>query len=113
MQEQANFPESLFQKAGDYLETRIELIKLQSLDKTSDVVSLFAAGLLVIIIATLAVTILSIGVAIWIGELLDKYYYGFFIVGGFYLILALIMLLFKKKLFVRPVANLFIDKVLN
>jgi len=113
MQEQANFPESLFQKAGEYLETRIELVKLQSVDKTSDVISSFAAGLAVIVVAILAVIVLSTGLALWLGELFGRYYYGFFIVGGFYLVLAFIMFFFRKKLFVGPVANLFIDKVLN
>ena len=113
MEYKANSFEALFERAGDYFETRIELLKLKSADKTSDAVSSFASGLAVFFVFSFSVIILSIGLALWIGDAIGTSYYGFFIVGGAYFIIGLIVYLFRKQLIKRAVANSFIDKVLN
>lgn len=113
MENKANSFEALFERAGDYFETRLELLKLKSVDKSSDAVSSFASGLAVLFIFSFSVIILSIGFALWLGELIGKSYYGFFIIGGFYLIIGFIVYLFRKQLIKNTVANSFIDKVLN
>jgi len=113
MENKANSFEALFERAGDYFETRIQLFKLKSVDKSSDAVSSFASGLAVILFISVSVIILSIGLALWIGELTGKSYYGFFIVGGFYLVSGFLVYLFRKQLLKNPVADSFINKVLN
>ena len=113
MENKANSFEALFERAGDYFETRLELLKLKSVDKSSDAVSSFASGLAVLFIFSFSVIILSIGLALWLGELIGKSYYGFFIIGGAYLIIGFIVYLFRKQLIKSAVANSFIDKVLN
>jgi hypothetical protein len=113
MENKANSFERLFERAGDYFETRMDLFKLKSVDKTSDAVSTFASGLAIILIISFSVIIISIGIALWVGEMMGKSYYGFFIVGGFYLFIGLLIYFFRKQLLKMPVANLFINKVLN
>ena len=113
MEDQAHSFESLFGRAGDYFETRLKLLKLKSVEKSSDIVSSIVSVVALILIIFLSIIIVSIGLALWIGEFLGKSYYGFFVVGGIYIIIALIVYLFRKYLLKIPVGNLLIDKVLN
>jgi hypothetical protein len=113
METEAHSFESLFGRAGEYFETRMELMKLKSIDKSSDVISSVVSKLTIILIIVFSIIILSIGLSLWIGEKIGKSYYGFFIVGGFYVFIALIGYIFRKKLLKIPAANFFINKVLN
>lgn len=113
MENKANSFEALFERAGDYFETRLELLKLKSVDKWSEAVSSFASGLAVLFIFLFSLIIFSIGLALWLGEIIGKSYYGFFIVGGAYLVIGFIVYLFRKQLIKSAVANSFIGKALN
>jgi hypothetical protein len=113
MENKANSFEALFERAGDYFETRLELLRLKSVDKSSDAISSFASRLAVFFIFSFSVIILSVGLSLWIGEVIGKSYYGFFIVGGAYLIVGFIVYLLRRQLIKSTIANSFIDKVLN
>jgi hypothetical protein len=103
----------LFEKAVDYLETRIELFKLEAVSKLSEVISSVFSSLIVIVFLVLFVFMVNIGVALWIGDVLGKAYYGFFIVAGFYILIGFILYLFRHQWLRRPVSNLIIKKMLN
>lgn len=111
MENQPNNFESLFEKAGDYLETRMELWKLKATQKSSDVISTVAASLISICILMLFIILLNIGLALVLGEWLGKPYYGFLILAGFYLIAGLIFSAFKNKWVKEPVSNSIIKKI--
>ncbi len=113
MEEQSDLINSLIEKGEQYGKTTLELLKLKTLDKSADVASSLVSWLIVVIFAVLFFLILNIGIALWIGELLGKSYYGFFVVAGFYGLLALIFGIFRKKLIKNPVNNSIIDQVLE
>ncbi len=113
MDEQTGLIESLIEKGEQYGKTTLELLKLKTLDKSADVASNLVSWLIVLIFAVLFFLILNIGVALWLGELLGKSYYGFFIVAGFYALLALIFGIFRKQLIKDPVNNSIIEQVLE
>jgi hypothetical protein len=113
MDEQSGLIESLIEKGEQYGKTTLELLKLKTLDKSADVVSNLVSWLIVFIFAVLFFLILNIGVALWLGELLGKSYYGFFVVSGFYAILALIFSIFRKQIVKNPVNNSIITQVLE
>jgi len=113
MDEQSGFVESLIEKGEQYGKTTIELLKLKTLDKSADVASNLVSWFIVGVFAVLFFLILNIGVALWIGELLGKSYYGFFAVSGFYLLLALIFGIFRKQLIKNPVNESIISQVLE
>ena len=113
MDEQSGSIESLIEKGEQYGKTTLELLKLKTLDKSADVASNMVSWLIVIIFAVLFFLILNIGVALWLGELLGKSYYGFFVVSGFYALMALIFGVFRKKLIKEPVNNSIIEQVLE
>ena len=104
---------TLIEMSGDYLDTKIELTKLKTIDKSSDVLSNMVDLFIRILITFLFIVFCSIALAILIGDTLGAYYYGFFIVGGFYSIILLIIYIQRKKWIKRPVANNLINKMLK
>lgn len=113
MEQQENLIESLIEKGEQYGKTTFELIKLKALDKSADVTSTMVSWLIVVVLIVLFFLILNIGLALWLGELLGKDYFGFFTVAGFYGLLALIFGIFRVKLVKKPVNNSIISQVLD
>lgn len=112
MEEKATMIESLFERTEAYAKTNIELVKLKAIDKSADVVSTLVSKVAVIIVGSLMATVLNIGFALWLGEILGKSYYGFFVVASFYALIVIILLIFGNKLIKTPVSNNFINQML-
>lgn len=102
---------SLSEETRDYIENRIELLRLDAMDQTSN---LFANITAYIIIGSLLLLFLiSFGffMGSWLGELLQSRWAGFAIVSGFYL-LSFIVLLWKFNDWLsRPIQNFLIRKM--
>ena len=113
MNQQTGLIEELIEKVEQYGKTTIELVKLKTLDKSSDVISNLISWLIVATFAVLFFLILNIGLALLIGELMGKSYYGFFVISGFYALLALVFGIFRKQLIKNPVNNSIIEQVLE
>ena len=113
MEDQESLIGSLIEKGEQYGKTTIELFKLKTLDKSADVASTLISWTIVIVFSVLFFLILNIGVALWIGELLGKSYYGFFAIAGFYALLTLVFGIFREQLIKRPVNNSLITQVLQ
>jgi hypothetical protein len=113
MEQQENLIESLIEKGEQYGKTTLELIKLKALDKSAEVTSTLVSWLIVVVLIVLFFLIFNIGIALWIGELLGKTYWGFFAVAGFYGLLALVFGIFREKLVKKPVNNSIISQVLD
>ena len=105
--------ESLLYKAGEYAETRADLLKLKLADKTSDTVSDAAASLVVFLLFAFLLLMLSTGLALLFGEWLGKTYYGFFVVAGIYGIAGIIFHINRKNFVKTPVSNFIIGKILK
>ncbi len=82
MENNTNIFESLLESATDYGKLSYELVKLKILDKMADVVSSFIPHLVTIVIIISFSILLNIGFAFWLGEILGKIYYGFFVVAA-------------------------------
>lgn len=96
MEQKIELVKELAQKAEDFARTNIELYKLKAIDKGTDVFSSVASAIIIGIIVIFSVLILSIGLAVWIGQALGNIAYGFLIVGGLYLLMALVLFLTRK-----------------
>ena len=105
--------ESLFEKGEEYGKTTIELIRLKAIGKSAEVVSSITAGFALTIVAALSVLIVNIGIALWLGELLGKSYYGFFVMAGFYSLVATVLYTFRRQLIKTPVSNSIIAQMLK
>lgn len=113
MDNQPNAIGSFIESAGAYIETRVELLKLQAVSKSSGVVSSLVSTIIIAVLMVFGLSILNIGLSIWIGTLLGATWLGFIVVGGFYILLAILIIAFKDKLIKRPVTDLLINKFLN
>ena len=105
--------ESIVSRAGDLAETKVELWKLKAAGKISETVSSLISKIAIVILMGVALIILSLGAAYWIGVELQNIYYGFFIVGGFYAFAGLLVYLFRKTLIKKPLSNLIVDKIIK
>jgi hypothetical protein len=104
---------TLIDKSKDYLETKIELTKLKTIDKSADVLSSVVVIISMIFIGSLVIIMISIGLALFLGGLLGAYHYGFFIMGGFYAIVLLIIFIQRGKWIKTPISNGLINKMLK
>jgi len=113
MDNQPNAIGFLFENAGAYVETRIDLLKLKAVSKSSDIMSSVISKLVILIFIFFATFILNIGLSIWLGALLGQLWYGFFMVGGFYLLLAILAIVFQNKWIKAPLNDILVKKILN
>ena len=104
---------ALFEKAGDYLETRLDLLKLQAINKSSDVTSSLVSRIAILVIIMFAIFIFNVGLALWLGAILGKTYLGFFVLAGLYALIAVIMHFFGRTWIKGPVSTMIIKKMLN
>ncbi len=112
MEEKATLIESLFEKLETYLKTNLDLFKLKAIDKSADAVSTVLSKLVFFVVVLFIAVSINIGLALWIGEMLGKLYFGFFIVAAFYVLVALV-LHFLPGLIKAPVNDSIILKMLK
>jgi hypothetical protein len=105
--------ESLFEKAVDYGKTSFRLVKLKTLSKTSDVTANSLAHLVVLIFAFSFMLFLSLAIALWIGEILGRSFYGFFVVAAFYGLIGTFIHLFLHKWLKKILDDYIIEQVLK
>lgn len=103
--------ESLFESVKDYSKTNLDLFKLKAADRSAEIIYSAIAAVVVGVVATIFFAILSVGVALLLGEWLGKTYYGFFVLSGFYLIAGIILYAFRKKIFKEPITNSLLKKL--
>ena len=105
--------EELFYKLRDYGDTRIELIKLKSLQKVSGVLSSLILSIILIGTFALILLCITIGLAILLGAWTGKMYYGFFIMAILYIIIGLILYTGRNKFLRKPVSDKVIKELLD
>lgn len=113
MENNATTIEMLFEKAEDYTRTTIDLVKLNAVDTTADVLSSLLSRLTVSIVFVMFAFLANIGLSLWLGELLGKVYYGFFIVSSVYFVIAIVLYTNKDKWLKMPISNFIIVKMLK
>jgi hypothetical protein len=111
MEDIKNSFDSLLDSAEEYGKTSIELLKLKTLDKTSDVASTIISRAIAIFILFMFFLIITIGIAIWLGEIIGKYSYGFFIVAAFYGLTGIILFFFMHKRIKTLINNSIIKQI--
>ncbi len=97
MEENVNNIETLLESTAAYGKTSFELVKLKVLDKTSDKLSSFFPHTIVAFIIVSFLLFANLGLALWLGELLGRIYFGFFVVAGAYAFVALVLHFFLRK----------------
>lgn len=113
MDNHLNYTEPLLKKAEEYGKTSYELFRLKSLDKVSSTLSDVVFKGILLGVFTLCILLLNIGVAIYVGEFLGKFYYGFFSVALFYAIVGCSVFFFMNSWIKKRINNSIISQLLN
>ena len=113
IENQSSPVESLIDRVKSYVETRIDLLRLKAIDKSSSFLSLLISMIVVILVSFISIMMLSVGIALLLGDWLGKAYYGFFIVGAFYLITGLVLYSARNKWLKSPIANSMIKNLMD
>lgn len=93
METKANLLEPLLERGEVYGKTSFELLKLRSLDKTADLASTLASRSMFALIVSFFALTLNIAIALWLGDLLGKTYYGFLIVASCNALAGIVLLI--------------------
>jgi flagellar biosynthesis protein FliQ len=113
MEDNTKLIEELLERATEYGKTSFELLKLKALDKTSDVISSFIPNVVIIFLVMLFMLFFNIGIAFWLGEILGKTCYGFFVVAAFYCITGIVLYFFLHKWLKKHICNYINKQVLK
>ena len=113
MEKPASQIESLFERVEAYSKTSYELSKLKSVEMFTLVVTELVSRLSAIIMLSVFLLVLNIGIALMLGEVLGKSYYGFFIVAAFYLAAGIVLHFFLHKWIKKPVSEIIITHALQ
>ena len=103
--------EDLGQKTTEYIDLRVDELKL----KTAKGLSLTLSKLLYMLLVLFVVSIIMISIAVavggvmWIGEMVGSYAGGAAIVAAFFLLVLGVLVLLRKRLFRDTFVPLFID----
>lgn len=113
MKEKITVIETLIDHVEDYVKTTLELYKLRAIKKTSAIISSIITAIFFFLVVILLLVILSIGVSIYLGEILGRMHYGFMIVAGFYAIVFIILLIIRKPVLKGNFTNMMINSFFN
>ena len=89
----------------DYVDLRIEQLKLKGSDSASKALGAVLAWILIIAVALLFLTVLVLAGTLFLGKWLDNYALGALIVCGALLLILLILFLCRKKMFRDELAH--------
>jgi hypothetical protein len=112
METKINLIDPLLQRTEAYSKTSFELLKLKALDKTADVSSTLASMSLFTLVVSFFAFTLNIAIALWLGDLFGKAYYGFLIVASCYVLVGAVLLIIHPFIKAR-VNNAIIKQLFN
>ena len=107
MEDNTKLIESLLERTAEYGKASFELVKLKALDKTSDAVSSLIPHSVVLVLVAVFMLFLNLGLAFWLGEVLGRTFYGFFVVAAFYGIAGLVIHFFMHEWLKKDSRKLF------
>ncbi len=95
--------ESLSDHAKEYLNLRIDLLKLILVEKLSRLTSILVIFIIVVIFAMFAGVFVGLAFVLWYGENVGPMWAGALIVAGVLALKGLLFYLLRKKLVLNPV----------
>ncbi len=99
--------ENLADSAKEYLDMRLDAIKLQLVENLSILFSRIVSVTLLIIFIGIALAFLASAFSWWIGDLLESKAAGSVITGGLFLLFALFLYFRRRKLFINAMVAMF------
>jgi hypothetical protein len=103
--------EELADNAKEYVNTRIESVKLDAAEKSSVLIANGVARVVVAIVFIFFIGLASIALSLVLGEWIGKLWAGFLAVACFYLLIGIIIWIAREKLIRVPVMNALIQQL--
>jgi polyferredoxin len=97
--------EGLAHQIREYVEIRIQEVKLDVADKSSAFMADVISRTLLFVIILLVILFASMAGAFVLGEMWDRIWLGFVVVSGFYVVLALVAWAIKERMIRIPIFN--------
>jgi len=113
MEEHTKTIESLLENTVELGKTSLELARLKAVDKASEVVSTIIPNMVAIILMMIFLLFLNIGLSLWLGEILNRMFFGFFIVAGFYGLTGILVHFALHNRLKRCIRNNFVQLLLK
>ncbi len=99
--------ENLADSAKEYLDMRLDAIKLKMVESLSVIFSRIVYAALLIISLGIALAFMASAFSWWLGDLLESKAAGTLITGGLFVLAAFILYLRRDKLFINSLVTLF------
>ena len=103
--------EDLATHIKDYIQTRIELLKLRFAATTSKLISNLFSIIIVSLLILLFLAFLGVSTALYIGKTLDSYPLGFLIVSAIFLLTGIICWSLRERILRIPIMNSIISQL--
>ncbi|MEP7322152.1 MAG: phage holin family protein [Saprospiraceae bacterium] len=101
--------ETLIETTEAYAKTSFQLAKIQIQGIVTTILSRLIIRMVLVCVLLFFILLFNIGFALWLGEIIGKNYFGFFILAGFYLVLGLVVHLFLKDQIRNSVTNFIVN----
>lgn len=92
-----DFFQNFVKKTEDYFKLRWQTLQLQMVGILAELFAKIILQLFLGAIFFLSFLLLSVALAFYLGEILQKTYFGFLIVGFFYFLVGILVYIFKRK----------------
>lgn len=102
----------LIRLAESYFKTNLELVKMKAVSNATDIAASIMTRIIKYVVILIVVFLFSVGLSLWIGDLVGKSYYGFFIVAALNVLIAMIIR-YKPNFVKMRVKDSLIVKILN
>lgn len=105
--------EELAGSVKEYVNTRIESVKLNAAEKSSAIIANAIARVVGVVVFFFFMAFASIALSIGLGEWIGKAWAGFLIVACLYLLIGVVVWAGKERLIRLPVMNALIRQLFN
>lgn len=110
MEQQKEAVRPILEQAQEYVETRLKLLKLEAIDRSTSIIANVVVELVVVISLILTFLFASFTLALFLGDVFNSNWKGFGSVALIYLLLAVILMVTKKAI-ERPIVNVIVRKL--
>lgn len=101
--------EDLSKNAAEYVDLKIEDVKLRTVKGLSVAMNKLIVTLILLFVASIVLISAALGCTLLIGDLIGSYAAGAFIVSGIFLVLLIILYIFRDKMFLNKFVRMFLD----
>jgi len=101
---------NLFEQVKEYVSNRIELAKIELIENSSHAVAGAVIGVVTVLTGLFILIFLSVGLGLYLGDVLDSRLNGFLIVAGIYLLLVILVLVLRKSVIESKIIDIQIKK---